>query len=128
MKIIKNLQFFKYLVSGGISFLLDFFAFYFGLYVFGLSIINANMLGMLTGFISGFFLYQYWAFANKNFALPAFLYMTLLFVINIFVVSYLIDGLINILQLRAELAKIILQVSVVVWNFFIYKFLIFRKK
>lgn len=105
--------------------MLDFSAFYFGFYILGLSIINANMLGMLTGFISGFLLYQYWAFASRNFALPAFLYMTLLFVVNIFIVNYLIDLLINILQ--AEWAKIILQVSVVAWNFFIYKFLIFKR-
>jgi putative flippase GtrA len=127
MKKINTVQFFKYLVAGGISFALDFFSFYFGLSVLGLSIINANMLGMLTGFISGFLLYQYWAFATRRFVLPAFLYMTILFVFNIFLVNYLIDILVGVLQLRAELAKIILQVSVVIWNFFIYKFFIFKR-
>lgn len=106
---------------------MDFSAFCVGLYILGLSIINSNMLGMLIGFITGFILYQYWAFRGRHFALLAFLYMTLLFVINILVVNYLIDVLVVVLQFRAELAKIILQISVVVWNFFIYKLFIFKR-
>ncbi len=127
IKKINAMQFSKYLVAGTASLALDFFAFYFVLHIFDWSIINANILGMVTGFISGFLLYHYWVFVNNKFALVTFLYMTFLFVINIFLVSYLIFILIDDLGLPVELAKIILQIGMVAWNFFIYKFIIFKR-
>jgi putative flippase GtrA len=124
---IQNTHFLKYLIAGGISFVSDFFAFYFGFYAFDLTVTNANMLGMISGFISGFLFYQYWVFASRRLIYLNFLQMTLLLFINIVLVNYLIDVSVNQLFLSPELSKIILQVIVVIWNYFIYKFFIFRK-
>jgi putative flippase GtrA len=131
LKIINKIQstaLIKYLIAGSIAFIFDFFSFYVGFHAFDLSITNANMLGMVAGFVSGFIFYQYWVFTGRRMVYLTFLQMTLLFFINIILINYLIDVSVNQLSMPPELSKIVLQVGVVVWNFFIYKYFIFRKK
>lgn len=134
-----RLQFLKYLFIGGSAALLDFSMFMISLNVlekmqstptgsiFSITPAGiANTLGIIVGFLWSFLLNKYWAFRAKGNSTIQFFLVLLLVVFNTAVTSILIGILHYHLLMPPELAKIILQITVVGWNYLIYRHLIFK--
>ncbi|WP_027468384.1 GtrA family protein [Deefgea rivuli] len=86
----------------------------------------ANTLGILSGFVWGFFMQKKWAFQADGRTQSQFVYTTLLLIFNILVSSWAIYPLSEMLNGNASIAKLVMQVLVVFWNYFIYSYFIFK--
>jgi len=121
-----SFQFVKYATSGVAAFVIDFLSFIFCYQFLHFTVSVANVVAMLSGFIFGFSLYHYWVFKSNVFVVRTFFYMVLLLVTNMFVVDLCMYLLISN-GLSPEASKFIMQISVVIWNFLLYKFVIFKR-
>ncbi len=116
----------KYLISGISSFLVEYAIFYLFLNAFGFQKYLSNGAGMFTGFWLSFLLNRYWSFKSKeNFIKQLSLYGALFF-INLAISTLLMYVFSNILGIVAELSKILIMGMIVLWNFVIFKKIIYR--
>lgn len=116
----------RYIVIGLSAAALDFSVFIFLIKITESSLLVANTLAILVGFFWSFILNKLWAF--NSIRAPGFqLFLTfLLLLFNILVTSLLIDFLVEEFQCPISWAKILVQTSVVFWNFIIYNYFIFK--
>lgn len=116
----------RYIVIGLSAAALDFSVFIFLIKITESSLLVANTLAILVGFFWSFILNKLWAF--NSIRAPSFqLFLTfLLLLFNILVTSLLIDFLVEEFQCPISWAKILVQTSVVFWNFIIYNYFIFK--
>jgi putative flippase GtrA len=116
----------RYIVIGLSAAALDFSVFIFLIKITESSLLVANTLAILVGFFWSFILNKLWAF--NSIRAPGFqLFLTfLLLLFNILVTSLLIDFLVEEFQWPISWAKILVQTSVVFWNFIIYNYFIFK--
>ncbi|MGL6041191.1 MAG: GtrA family protein [Deefgea sp.] len=127
-------KFIRYVLIGGSAALLDFTIFillfnFFSWIFFGSSssiIFIANTVGILSGFVWGFFLQKIWAFQSKGRTHIQFFYTVLLLAFNILITSLAIVPLALLLNNHISLAKVTMQIVVVLWNYFIYNYFIFK--
>lgn len=127
-------KFLRYVLIGGSAALLDFSVFFllFKLLSWSLPwastsiILVANTVGILAGFVWGFFLQKIWAFQAKGRAEIQFFYTLLLLIFNILLTSVAIAPLAELLHQPIAVAKIIMQIVVVLWNYCIYNYFIFK--
>lgn len=134
----KATKLFKYGISGSMAALLDFLIFAICLRLlesFSISSLGtitsttiANTIGIVAGFLCAFLLQKYWAFKSEGQPLPQILMVGLLLAINVTITSHYIPKVSIYFDIKIEIAKIIMQILVVTWNFAILNFLVFRKK
>jgi putative flippase GtrA len=127
----------KYGITGVTAAILDFLVFVIGLRLFEAFSVSsmftvtsstiANTAGILVGFLWSFILQKYWAFESTGRPFVQFFSVGLLLIINIIITSHLIPIISTDFSIKIEIAKVIMQVMVVVWNFAILNWLIFRK-
>lgn len=91
------------------------------------AIAMANCLGILSGFVWAFVLQKYWTFKTKGKAFNQFIGTTILLIFNMVITSLAIPKLVAA-GTGLEAAKVIMQIIVVGWNYFIYHFFIFKNK
>jgi putative flippase GtrA len=119
-------QFCRYLSVGGSSFLLEYGSFYILLDLYDVNYLIANSIVYSTVSAINFALNRLWTFrSTNNLRLQITLYLSLLMFnfIASNVMLYILTGLLHIPPL---LSKIGVMVMVVLWNFVIYKKVIYR--
>ncbi|MCX8034716.1 MAG: GtrA family protein [Candidatus Dojkabacteria bacterium] len=139
-------QFFTYILTGLISFFVDFGAYnvvFFVLINFGsnreMSSIIGNFIGMILGLITSFIGNQKYVFnKSKDTMMSNFSKYTLLFLFNYFassgliiVLSYFLSFILDIFNLSStdlnySLSKFLVMFILIFWNFFMYKKVIFK--
>ena len=129
-------QLFKFILAGGSAAILDF-----GVFTLFLKFVEhspgetdkfytiaiANCSGILAGFLWGFFLQKYWAFRARNKGWQQFVATAILLLFNMTITSLAIPMLATGFNLSSPTAKIIMQAVVVIWNYLIYHFFIFKQ-
>lgn len=133
-------KFIKYGLTGGSAAVLDFFIFVIVLTILNKHygtvsiqqhlfnpIIIANTAGILCGFLWSFILQKYWTFRSSGQPLLQLLLTATLLAFNIAITNLCIPLLSNLLNGKIEIAKIIMQIAVVIWNYAIYNAFIFKK-
>jgi putative flippase GtrA len=122
------LQFAKYITVGVSAFAIEYLSFrliYF--YTNGNHLNISNSLSMAIGFVFSFILNRVWSFNSKEVLSKQLTMMIILFFINLSL-SNIIISLINYLTpVPASIAKLMVMVLVIMWNFIIYKKIIYRK-
>ena len=120
-------QFKRYIITGGLAAGLEYGLFNLLLIYAGLWHVYAHIFSMTAGFILSFLLNKYWSFGTKeNFARQFFLTAALFF-INLGISSFVIYGLVSKLHILEQLSKILVMGMVVVWNFILFKKVIYRR-
>lgn len=126
-----NSNFFKYLAVGIVAFLSDYLSFYLLYYIFSIPLLYGNSIALITGFVISFFGNRIFVF-NANDDVSAnklkkqiVLYAVLLIFNSLF--SYvIIRGFIH-LGITELIGKITSMAAIVIWNFYLYKKVIFKK-
>ncbi len=91
----------------------------------GMYYITASIISGILGFISAFLLHKYVAFQKKDNISNHFVRYCILGVVNLIATTVVLYVCVDLLHLNKDVAKIIANASVVLWNFFIYKFLVY---
>lgn len=119
-------QFFRYLLVGGSSFALEYGSFFLLLQVYQLHYLIANSIVYPTVSLLNFALNRSWTFNSKNhLGRQALLYLALIG-FNFLAGSLLLYILSGQLQIPPQWAKIAVMVMIVLWNFILYKKVIYR--
>lgn len=118
-------QFFKYLISGTLAFMLEYSSFYI-LNKLGLWYVYSNSMAMVLGFFLSFFLNRNWSFKSQKNTLKQILMYGILFIINMGISNGLMFIFIEKLYILPPLAKLMAIGILVLWNFIIYKKVIFK--
>ncbi len=130
-KTIKTPSFRKYLISGFTAFFVDFI-------VFRTMYINMNIdlkvstaCGIIAGFITSFLLQKFWSFKGsqaKKAHHQVLIYATLTIVNTLFTELVIKEFEALGIKHGAELGKVAATGFIVIWNFIIFKLIVFRKK
>lgn len=119
------LQFIRYLVSGGLSFVGEYTSFLVTYYWLHFPVVVANSTGFVVGMSLNFSLNYFWVFRNRTEALVrSMAQYVLLALVNLGLTSLALTVL-DDLGANLALGKLALMILVTVWNFLIYKLLIF---
>jgi putative flippase GtrA len=118
---------FRYILIGGITFGIEFAAFWVLLNVIKLDALPANMISLLISFSFNFVMSNYWTFkaGNSQNAQKLVKYLSLVavnYVLNN-AIFYVING---VLLVSPGLTKVIVTILQTSWTFLIYKFWIFK--
>ncbi len=117
-------QFLLYVFSGGTANALDIGLFYVLTWL-GVWYVTASMVGSVVGFFSAFFLQKYVAFDSRGKHMNHFLRFCAMGLFNFLMITVILAFFVEVLGIPKEVAKILANASVVLWNFFIYKFLVY---
>lgn len=126
-------QFLRYLVTGGLAFVVDFGLFAVCLYAFKWHYLIANLMGLVAGLIINYILSIVWVFVackrtlEKNRGLE-FLLFSLVGVAGIGINQLLMYSMVGQFGWNEMLSKVIAAGLVLVWNFSARKFMLFREK
>lgn len=119
----------RYLVAGGIAFVSDYSTFLFLHYIAGFSSPQSGVMSFFIGLIISFSLQRFWVFKgdSKQLVKREVIGYGVLAVINFFVTAY---GLVLLdhLGVPAFMAKLIVVGMIMVWNYLLYKNVIFKVK
>lgn len=129
-------QFARYLLVGGTAAVIDFAVFQLVLALWQQDVQLwtwraeqwANSAGMVLGFLFTFFANRQWTFASDGAVLKQMLLAIGLLWFNILLGAVIISALIRDAAWSPTAAKLSLQIAVVVWNFAIYKFVIYGRR
>lgn len=91
----------------------------------GLWYLHAQFIGGAIGFVSAFYLHRRFAFRKSEKAGKHFLRFCMLGVFNYIAIATVLYVLVDVMGISEALAKIPANGVVVLWNFFIYKFLVY---
>ena len=126
-------QFLRYLVTGGLAFVVDFGLFALCLYTFGWHYLLANLVGLVAGLVLNYAMSIVWVFTackrtlEKQKTVEFFLFALVGIAgvgINQLLMYLMVDGL----SLNEMLSKVVAAVLVLMWNFGARKLLLFKKK
>lgn len=126
-------QFLRYLVTGGLAFVVDFGLFALCLYVFEWHYLLANLVGLIAGLVLNYTMSIVWVFTacertlEKQKAAEFGLFALVGFAgvgINQLLMYLMVDGL----SLNEMVSKMIAAVLVLMWNFGARKLMLFREK
>jgi putative flippase GtrA len=120
-------SFARYLVTGGLSALLEY-----GLFLLLACVVEANLtlsnaISSYSGFLLSFGLNRVWSFQSRSGLLQQFISTNLLLLANIAITSTLLHLMVHGLSVPSPIAKMVLMALVCVWNYVIFKFIIFRQ-
>lgn len=125
-------QIFLYLLVGGTTFMVDYGAFYVLFAYYGVPLFIANAVGLLAGFIVSFTGNRTVVFrsnrSNTNLSIykQLVLYGILLSLNTL--LSYWVIKLCLFMGVAAVVGKIISMAVIILWNFVLYRNIIFKKK
>jgi len=126
-------QFVRYLLTGGLAFIVDFSIFTFLLYVFNLHYLLANMLSLLGGLFLNYFISVKWVFSEckRNLENKQKTELSVFIIIGLIGVGLnqlLMLLMVGVMSLQELLSKIIAAALILFWNFGARKMLLFRFK
>ena len=126
-------QFFRYLVTGGLAFVVDFGLFALCLYTFGWHYMLANLVGLVAGLVLNYAMSIVWVFTackrtlEKQKTVEFFLFALVGIAgvgINQLLMYLMVDGI----HLNEMLSKIVAAALVLMWNFGARKLMLFRER
>ncbi|MBR4783839.1 MAG: GtrA family protein [Fibrobacter sp.] len=126
-------QFLRYLVTGGLAFVVDFGLFALCLYTFGWHYLLANLVGLVAGLVLNYAMSIVWVFTacrrtlEKQKTVEFFLF-TLVGIAGVGINESLMYLMVHGLSLNEMLSKVVAAVLVLMWNFGARKLLLFKKK
>jgi putative flippase GtrA len=130
LTVVKNKPLLRYLVVGSLAFLCEYGVFYLFYVTANWNLFLANTLSFLAGLCTSFTLNRLWTFRKENFHRKihhqAAMYLVLAFV-NLFISNILIGGLKGA-GLDPRLGKIVAIGTIAIWNFVLFKTVIFKGK
>ncbi|AUS96395.1 hypothetical protein CDQ84_14255 [Clostridium thermosuccinogenes] len=119
-------QLLRYLISGFTAFGTEYLLFA-TLYSYaGISSGISNSIAMAAGFIISFTLNRKWSFKSKENLIKQLLMFGALFGINLFISNNAIKILSGTFRISPLFSKLIIMCAIVLWNFVIYRKLIYR--
>lgn len=121
-------QLLRYLLSGFFCAALEYSVFQLAHQLFGLSLIVANTIAYALAFIVNFLITKFLVFnaPQKSSTRYQFIAFSLLVAFNYTLGTWLLVYLVESLQLQAGVSKILSMAIVAIWNFFIYKKVVYR--
>jgi putative flippase GtrA len=117
-------QFIKYLFTGGSAAAIDIGSYLIFVHL-GIYYITASVMSGVLGFLSAFLLHKYIAFQKRENIGNHFVRYCLLGLWNLFATNAVLYIAVQYLHVPEDIAKVIANASVVLWNFFLYKFLVY---
>ena len=123
-------SFFRYLIAGGLAFATEYSAFILLNTLFSTRVILYHILSFLLGLLVSYALNRQWAFRSKRFAKKAKDQMIAYFslaIFNLIFTTVLIYALTSV-GLLPLISKLIVMLGVVLWNFIIFRYFIFKEE
>lgn len=126
-------QFVRYLVTGGLAFIVDFGLFALCLYVFDWHYLLANLVGLVAGLVLNYAMSVVWVFTACKRTLEKqkaaeFVLFALVGIAGVGINQLLMYLMVDGMALNEMLSKIIAAALVLMWNFGARKLLLFKKK
>ena len=120
---------FRYLVAGGIAFSADYIGFLVLHYIIGFSSPMSGVMSFMVGLVISFTLQRFWVFRGDSNQLVKreIIGYSILAVVNFFVTAYGLV-LLDYLKVPAFLAKLMIVFVIMIWNYLLYKNVIFKVK
>ncbi len=122
-------QLLKYLIAGGSAFATEYLTFFLLFKTFDAQLYVANSLSFCAGLIVSFSLNRAWAFRKDSFRLKkqhqlaSYIGLALC---NLLLINVII-GVLQAAAVPALVGKVIAMMTIVVWNFFIFRLFIFAE-
>jgi len=118
----------KFLIAGGFAGLTDLVFLYVFYDLLDLNIVPSTSLAFILSFVVSFTLQKFWTFRNYNQALAfrQFLIYIINAVIGLNLNGWAMHALVNQYHVWYILAQIVVNLTLAIYNFIIYKFIIFR--
>lgn len=129
-KLFKSPQMRRYLIAGFIAFLVDFLTFRTLYVVLNIDIKLSAAAGIILGFITSFILQKFWSFKGshtKKVSLQIAIYVLLTLINTLFTEFVVLSLEKTSLPHPAELGKILATCFIVIWNFAIFKLILFKE-
>lgn len=124
MKRLPYKQLAAYVLSGGLAAAVDI-----GLYLLltrlGFFYVTASVASGVSGFISAFLFHKYGVFKARGQLQRHFVRYCLLGGWNLVAMNLILIACVELLGLSTDASKIVSNGSVVLWNFFLYKFFVY---
>ncbi len=122
-------SFIRYLVVGGSAFIVEYLSYLFLLKVLKINYVHASIIVYSIIFWFVFYTNRRWSFESDGAMLPQLLKYVLLFAFNNLVGNVvLLRFLTETLKISDVISPIIKMACIVVWNYFIYKHIIYRSR
>jgi len=93
----------------------------------GLWYLTSNSIAYISGFLISFLLNRFWSFKSKDNIVKQLVLYGILFAINFVLTNALMYALTSILGILYLISKIFVMGIVVIWNFIIYKKIIYQQ-
>ena len=114
----------KYILSGSAAAVVD-IGCYFVLYSFGVWYITASVISGVLAFATAFLLHKYVVFRKRESFLRHLVKYFTVDMINLAITTGFLYLLVDTAGMDPRPAKFVALVPVVLWNFFIYKFVVY---
>lgn len=117
----------RYLITGFLSFGIEYLMFFILYHLLSVGYITANVIVYAVVFWINFLLNRFWSFKSQDNLLRQLKLYSLLFIFNLLVVNvFLMYVLSEIAGIPPLISKVLLMGVVVLWNFILYKKVIYR--
>lgn len=129
IRLAKSKHFRKYLIAGFTAFFVDFMVFRTMYITLDLNLKLSTFCGIIAGFITSFLLQKFWSFKGsqaKKAHHQVVIYALLTIVNTLFTELMVKEAEILGINHAAELGKIVATGFIVIWNFTIFKLVVFR--
>ena len=120
------IQFGKYLITGFLSFGLQYLIFVVLYRIAGLWYVFASLTAYIIVFLFNFLMNAYWSFKSKGNLKNKLRLYSILFAFNLVLTYILLRVLTEVLGITPMLSTLAVMGTVVLWNFVIYKKVIYR--
>lgn len=114
-----------YLFVGGSSALIEFVLFQVLYSLFHMGVAPANVVAVVVATVFNFLMNRTVTFKSTSNPVRSLILYLVLFAVNLALSTWAITAMISV-GVHSAVAKIITQVAIATWNFFIYRALIFR--
>lgn len=118
-------SFLRYLASGVGAVVCDFGSYFLLTNIFGVWYVTANTVGNILGFFSAFLFHKYFSFRKNDQLTKHFIRYCLLNLFNFFIQTALLWLLVEKAAVDTGSAKVGSWGMTVLWNYFLYKFLVY---
>lgn len=126
-------QFLRYLVTGGLAFVVDFGLFALCLYVFDWHYLLANLVGLVAGLVLNYTMSIVWVFTACERALEKrkvmeFSLFALVGITGVGINQLLMFLMVGVFDWNEMVSKMVAAVLVLMWNFGARKLMLFRER
>lgn len=125
--IISHQTFIKFLFSGGSAAIVEYGVFV-GFQTAHLSVYIANIVSFCSGLIVSYILNRLWVFKSNNQPHKEFFTYVCLAMFNLLLTTILIGILTRSVGINPFVVKLVLMITIAVWNYLLFSKLIFKAK